>query len=302
MVAIYLACIAIASSAMANHRAVQLAIGFDLTVTSSAAFWWFAVRPGHARPGALVRVVVVGFAIAKLVVGLPALGLVGIAAELAVLALLAVRIRRIARRTRAERRAGHGLTAALDLGMREAFPAAIAGGLAVELSAVVLALTGWFRRAPAGVTVHRRSGYLLVLGVLCFLAVVETVGLHVVLVQVAPTAAIVSTVLSVYGLVWLTGHAHAVRLSPLRVVAGTIVIERGLVARAAVPLADIVAITEVDGKRRDAIDLSILGPNVLLELRAPAEVCGLFGRTRRATRITLSADDVDALRALAKVG
>ncbi|HUJ61861.1 MAG TPA: hypothetical protein VLX92_25325, partial [Kofleriaceae bacterium] len=131
---------------------------------------------------------------------------------------------------------------------------------------------------------------------------IETTLLHVVLAQVAPRVAIVSTVLSVYGLIWLVGHAHAVRLAPLRVVAGTIVIERGLVARAAVPLADIAAIVAVDGKRRDALDLSLMGPNVMLELRAPAEVRRLLGRVRRTDRITLSVDDPDALRALAKIG
>jgi hypothetical protein len=297
VVVVYAACVAIAQTAMADHRAVAVAIAFDLTATATAAFWWLAVRPGHARPRALFRVAAVGFVVAKLLVGLDALGALGALAELIVLVALVVRLRRVVAATRAERRRGHGTTFALATGLAQVVPPVVAHAFAVELSAGYLALTGWFRRPPDGVSMYRGTGYLTILGPLCVLVAIETVLVHVVVAQVAPTAAIVVTALSVYGLIWLVGHAHAVRLQPLRVIDGAVVIERGVMARAVVPIADIAEIAAV-ATVPGAIDLSLGGANIALALRTPATVHGLFGRTRRADRLLLSVDDPDALRAL----
>ena len=230
---------------------MPLAIGFDLTVTAGAAFWWFAVRPGHARPRALVSVVALGFAAAKLLVGMRALGAVAVVGELAVLGLLAVRIRRIGRIAKAERAAGRGLPAALDAGFTAVLPAgAVASGLATEVSLVILAITGWFRTPPAGWSMHRRSSYLVVIGVLAFLIGVESAVMHVVIARASPTWAIVMTALSAYSLVWLVGQGHAVRLSPLRLVGDDLVIERGALARATVPRALIASATPIAGRSR----------------------------------------------------
>jgi hypothetical protein len=297
---IYAASIAIACSGWTEDRRIASAVAFDLTASAAIAFWWLAVRPGHARPRTVWRVAAIGFVVAKLLVGFAALGAAGVAAEVVVLAALAVRVRRVARRARAERRAGHGVSFALASGLGEVVARPVAHVLAVELSAVTLAVTGWFRRSPAGVSMHRRTGYLVMVGALCALAAVEAVGMHVVLSTMAPTAAVVSSVLSGYGLLWLLGQLHAVRLQPLRVVDGALVVERGLIARAAVPVADIVAIAAVDVRPpgADVADLSMLGPNLLVELRAPIEVTGMFGRVRHAQCLALSVDDPHALREL----
>ncbi len=296
---VYAASAVIAQMAIAQHPAIAMGIAFDLTVTSAAVFWWLAVRPGKASRKALVRVVALGFVAAKLLVGLSALGAVGAAAEVGVLALLVVRVRRIVRRTRVERAAGHGLPAALEIAFAAVLPArAVASALATEVAVMILAVTGWFRRAPAGYAMHRTNAYVTVIGVLGFLAVVETVILHVVLAHYAPTLAIVSTVLSIYSVAWLIGEAHAARLSPLRVIGDDLVIERGAIRRAIVPRAVIASATAIDGKVDGAVDLSLLGPNVLLELREPVIVHGMFGRQRRADKIMLSVDDRDAVLAL----
>src|SRR5262249_759499 len=111
---VYVASVLIATSAIASHPMVAIAIAFDLTITATLAFWWLAGRPGHAQPKSLIRVAPLGFVIAKFVVGLGALGMVGALAELIVLIWLGIRIRRIARRTREMRRLGHSLPASLE--------------------------------------------------------------------------------------------------------------------------------------------------------------------------------------------
>ena len=217
----------------------------------------------------------------------PALGVIG---ELVALGWLAIRARRIARRVRELRRLGHSVPFALDTAVGEHVrPRVLASAIAGEVSATVLGLTGWFRRAPAGFTMHRRANVLLVFGVFGALAVIETIVLHVVIVHWSRLAAFALTGLSIYGLVWMLGMMHAVRLAPLRFIGDELVIERGLVQRACVARANIAGASVVT--TRAAVDLSYFEPNVELAFREPVRVRGLFGRERVADRVTISVDD-----------
>jgi hypothetical protein len=296
--AIYGVCTAIALSTWSSHQVVATSVAFDLTITSTFAFWLLAVRPGHAKPKSLIRVAAIGFVVAKLLVGLGALGMIGALAEIAVLVWLGIRIRRIARRARELRRLGHGLHASLDVAFCETLrPRAVASGIATEVSAFTLAVTGWFRRAPTGYSMHRNTGFMPLVGVLCALAVIETVGMHVVIMQWSSTAAIVATILSVYGLLWLLGAIHAVRLSPLRFLGDDLIVERGFRARLAVPRHAIVETTPITAKVDGVLDLAYFEPNLMMVFREPITVHGLFGRTKTVDRITISVDDRDGFLA-----
>jgi hypothetical protein len=50
LASIYAVGVAIACSSLLEHRGMAVAVSFDLTATSALAFWWLAIRPGHARP------------------------------------------------------------------------------------------------------------------------------------------------------------------------------------------------------------------------------------------------------------
>jgi hypothetical protein len=293
--AVYAVSTLIAFTWVRTHPQLGIAVAIDLTLTAAALFWLLAVRPGHAKPAALIRVLVLGFAFARLLLGISALGIVAIAVEACVTVYVIIRMRRLVRHVRARMGEGHGLAGALDSALREIIPApAVASVLAMEIATVVFAITGWFRSPAAGFAMHRRSGVVLILGVLSALSVVEAVVVHIFLVRVAPTAAIVMTALSAYGLLWLVGFAHSVRLSPLRFTPQGLVIERGVTKRTVVPDGAIAAATPIAVACSDAVDLSYTEPNVLLELHAPVIVHGMFGRTRSTTKLLLSIDDREA--------
>jgi hypothetical protein len=296
--AVYACSIVIAFTLVPLHPPLGIAVAADLTLTAAALFWLLAVRPGHAKPAALIRVLVLGFAAARLLVGLRALGVIAIAVEAAIMISIVVRGRRLLRQVRALRREGHGLPAALDIALRAAIPVpALASVLAGEIAMVVLALTGWFRAAPRGFTMHRRSGHLMIVSVFCVLAVIEAVAMHVILIRVAPTLAIVLSALSAYGLLWLIGSAHAVRLAPLRFTPAGVLIERGVMRRVTVPRDSIESAAPIAVAVSDAIDMSYTEPNVLLTLKAPVAVHGPLGRIRSSSKLLLSIDDRDAFLA-----
>ncbi|HET9621247.1 MAG TPA: hypothetical protein VFP84_07770 [Kofleriaceae bacterium] len=301
LAAVYAAVLAIVHSPMfarAPDR-IALAATFDLTVTATAVVWWLGVRRKAIRPWLAVVVLSWGVAMAKRFVPhapLGALFVAGGALEVASLTWLAVRIRRVARATRAARAEGpigalaHGLAAAH-------IPARVAAIMATELAVVYLAVTGWFRRPPAGAFAMRGTGWLPFAGAIGFLFVGETIASHLLLAMLSPIAAWIATASSAYAVLWIVADCHAIRLYPHAVVGATLHLRLGIRWRAAVPLADITAVTDIHAVPDGALSLALFEPSVLLTLRAPVEVRGLLGLRRHADRIALTIDDPAAIRA-----
>jgi hypothetical protein len=297
LAAVYAAVFAVVGSAAFVRAPDWMALGatFDLTVTATLAVWWFGVRRGALPWWTAVATLSWGVALARAHVPhapLGALVVAGGALEVVTAGWLLVRIRRVVRGARAARDAGP--IAALEAGFVAArLPARVAAILASELGAVGLALTGWFRRPRPGFAM-RSTGWLLYAGVLGFLVVVETAAAHIALAMWSPVVAWISTLSSAYALVWLAGDAHAIRLYPVAVIGDTLRVTVGVRWRAAIPLADVVSVTETRSVPDGALSLALVEPTVLVTLRAPVEVIGLLGRRRRADRIALTIDDPGA--------
>jgi hypothetical protein len=282
---------------------IALGATFDLTVTATLVVWWLGVRRGALPWWFAVATLSWGVALARAHVPhapLGALVVAGGALELVTAGWLLVRIRRVIRGARAARDAGP--IAALEAGFVAArIPARVAAIFASELGAVGLALTGWFRRPRPGFAM-RSTGWLLYVGVFGFLIVVETAAAHIALVMWSPTVAWISTISSVYALVWLAGDAHAIRLYPVAVAGDTLRVTIGVRWRAAIPLADIASVTETRSVPDGALSLALIEPTVLVTLRAPIEVIGLLGWRRRNDRIALTIDDPAAFIAAVAAG
>jgi len=307
--AVYAAVFAIVGSAMFARApgAIAAAATFDLTVTAALLVWWLGVRRGAVPWYVAVAVLSWGVAMARAHVPhapLGALFVAGGALEVVTAGWLLVRLGRVVRAARAARDAGP--IGALETGLIAArIPARVAAILAAELAAVGLALTGWFRRPRPGFAM-RSTGWLLFVGVIGFLIVVETAAAHVALAMWQPVIAWISTLSSAYALVWLVGDAQAVRLYPVAIAGGALRVSIGMRWRVAIPLADIASVTQSRAVPAGALSLALFEPTVLVTLRAPVEVVGLLGRRRRADCIALTIDDaagfIAALGALGALG
>jgi hypothetical protein len=137
------------------------------------------------------------------------------------------------------------------------------------------------------IAIHR--SWTPIVGVFLFLSVVETVGLHWVLGWWWLTA------LSLASIAFLVADAIALRLNRIVVEDDRVVLGVGLRWHAIVPRTAIAAVERVTAVPEGAIDLKVVDPAVLLTLREPVIVRGMFGRTRRGERIVVSADDPGAL-------
>ncbi|HET7499389.1 MAG TPA: hypothetical protein VFK02_00240 [Kofleriaceae bacterium] len=300
LVALYLAVFAIVGSArfVRAPEVIALGVTFDLTISATAIVWWFGVRRGHVPAWLLVVTFSWGVAMARAWVPhapLAMLGPIAGALEVATIAWLLIRIRRVVRTARQARALGP--IGALEAGLVAArFPARVAAVVASELAVFALALTGWFRRPREGFAM-RSTGWLLFAGVIGFLVVVETVPIHIALTVWSPIAAWVSTLSSLYALVWLAGDAHAIRLYPVAIIGDALRVTVGVRWRAQIALSEIASVTEIRAVPDGALNLALLEPTVLVTLRAPVVVHGLVGRRRIADRLALTIDDPKAFAA-----
>jgi hypothetical protein len=259
---------------------------------------------------------------------------VGAAFELGVIAWLAIRGRRAYRAYRVSRAAGAQVLDALTEAFLAAkLPARVAGMMATELSLVATLVTGWRKPAPGAFTVHRNSGWSLYAGVLIFLTLVETSAVHVVLMTYASaTAAWIVSALSVYTALWFVGDVLALRQGGVILRAAELELRIGVRWRGRIPWRLIESIEPFDSYPKGigspdsslahpkgtgspdsslahpkgtgspdsslahhaVTNLSILGANVILNLREPVRIVGLLGRKRDATAIALSIDDREA--------
>ncbi len=304
---LYAASLLIARSEM-FARAPELlgaSITVDLTLSATAIVWLTLVRRGHVPWWALLPVFFAGLGTAWLI--LPASGqrAVDLAltawafVEIALVVVLLTKLRRLLRRVRILRGGGMERVEAFEQALGEILHAPLlASALVAEVAIVVSGMTGWFRRAPAPspdtFTVHRERAWSVIAATLGFMTIVETVGVHVLLARVTPIGAWLATATSIYGLLWLAGDAHALRLSRVRVTADAVSIEVGLRWRVAIPRDAIASVTRVEARlpaARELLAAELLWPGVLLELRAPVVARGLFGRRKTVSRVSLSVDD-----------
>jgi hypothetical protein len=279
-------CGALGAWHVTHAPAVAIAAAFDLTITAAVAAHLLGVRGRW-----LAAVIAAGALAAKLALG--RVLVVAGALELAMLALPIVRVRRARRAWRA------ASSDRLHVALAAVLPRLAAELVATELIVMSHAVTGWRRRTTPAFAVHRASGWALTAGVLAVLTLIEAPAVHLVIVAAgAPTAAWIASALALYGALWLVGDAHALRHGGIRLAGDAIAIELGVRWRGAIAYAAIVRVTRGGGPAE--LDVAIAGTNVVIELDAPVELVGLFGRIRRVRSLALELDEPDAfVRALA---
>ena len=226
------------------------------------------------------------------------------AIELSVAVFLLIKLRHIIRDVRAASRECLYFTDALRTGIRKSvksdFVAAIA---ASEVSMLYLVFAGWFarfrtsRQDVSKYSYHRKSNFLF--WPLVALIIVETFGVHLVIGIWTQTGAWVFTGLSAYTLLWMVGHYHASRLQPLIVDDQNIYLRTGLIWRGQMSLNNISEVRKATKDDRQAdgyVNVSLFGdPDVVLVLKEPEVLEGLFARKREVKIAGVALDDPEAL-------
>jgi hypothetical protein len=276
-------CVLITRSALFARNADVAAWGvtFDLTLTIPLVYWAIVVRTGNAKPITIAPVFVAGMTVAALVVPrgqqqfLHDLRFISVPLELVTLALVGRRV------LRGGNVFGGGRLAAI---------------VNSEVAILGYALFAW--RTPSRRVDKSGWGSIVV----CFLVLIgfESIGVHLLVAHWSAKAAWIVTALDLYGMLWLIGDYHALRLLPTFIAGGVLHVRHGLRWSVDVPLTNIAAIEDApaEWKRKGVLKLTLLDdPRYLVRLAEPVAATGLMGIRRMIDTIAVNPDDAEALAA-----
>jgi hypothetical protein len=267
-------------------------VTFDLTLTIPLVWYFVVVRSGTARPMTLAPVFVVCMMLAALVVPrgqqqfLHDLRYLSAPLEIVTLIFLGRRLAKV-RDVESATRAMFGHSRAADF-------------VASEVSILWYAVFCWRTKPPEeGFTVHQRNGWGTIAACIVAMIGFESIGMHLLVQQWSVKAAWIVTALDLYGVLWIVGDYHALRLRPTYSAEGILHLRYGLRWNAEIPLAEIESIDDVRGeadwKRKNVLKMAMLDePKYLVKLRRPVTVNGLAGIRRTIDAIAVLPDDIEA--------
>lgn len=185
---------------------------------------------------------------------------------------------------------------------KEVLPLALARILTMELSMIYYGFVRW-KKVPPNTnrfTYHLRSGTPALLGAFLLIIGVETLGLHFLLSKWSETIAWIITALSAYTGFQVFGIIRSMGQRMHELTEDELVLRYGLLASARIPLSQIHKM-EKNARRLNPeeteVKLSPLGDlerhNVLITLKEPTQIQGLYGKPRAALVIGLHVDFPD---------
>lgn len=300
------------TAAFAAHPDIlALAVTLDLVIGIPALGYFFLVRPRRAPASILALLFLLSVLLANVI--LPASGeryLQWIeqalpVVEIALLLYGATKLRKVVYTYRILRPNSVYASDAVEQSLRNVLGNSRAIGiLLIEFSLLYYAVAGWFSRYHPSLPSHRsftyhvKSGYGITAAMIIGLSLIEIPLVHLVVHQFNPTVAWILTLLTLYTVLWLIGDFHAIRLHPIIVDATHLHFRTGMRWRVTIPLEEIITIhplARAGRKNKEEPDLSVAGnARLLLELKHPVPVRGLFGIQRVTDKFAFALDDEKA--------
>ncbi len=308
LISIQAACWFVLQNPSALHQSwITTSVLFDLTLTAGGLFWFTMIRTGRLSRAALIPLLGLNILVARLLlpqdadnITQPLLILAGLA-ELGLALFTLTRLTQIRRDFRAASKE-HPFEVALAQALQPHLPSKIPQWFALEVSLLRYFVMGWWMKPTIPddaqtFTLHKDSGWTAIAMGFTFLILVEAIGGHLLLMQWNTTVATIHTILSLYGILWVIGDMHAIRLRPMWIKDNTLHVRVGLRWSAAIPLDHIQDAQRVNQAPddEDALDVALpMGKMVSLTLDRPTTIQGFFATQRHTTKLTVSLDEPEA--------
>jgi hypothetical protein len=288
-----------------QRPALSVGVVLDLLVCVPLLFYFLVVRPYRLPFTSLVAVVGICLALANWLIPaaqqapLRALRLLPALLEIATIGLALTRARRLIRAYRVAYTQEPHFWLSAQAAVRSLGP--VGELLLAELNLLRYAGLGWWATPEipahaAAFSSYRESGFKALVVAAAGMIAVEAACVHLLALHWCPSLAPWLLFLDVYGIVFLLGHAQAVRLRPVLLSADELRIRIGFVWELAVPRATLVAaevLREAPAAGAGVLGLSKLlfaSPNLLLTFAEPVVVVGPYGIRRTAQRLAVYLD------------
>ena len=145
---------------------------------------------------------------------------------------------------------------------------------------------------------HKEFGYVAIWCVLLFAMAVEIVAFHFLLMKWSHTAAVVVTILSLYGIIFFVADLSAVIKRKVLINNSQLVLRTGLRWRVCTGLNNIGEVTKItyDHHSADAFfkgGISKRSGNLLITFKQPVQVDKLYGASKQTSAILMNVDDFE---------
>jgi hypothetical protein len=176
--------------------------------------------------------------------------------------------------------------------------------IASELTILRFGLFFWKKQpaAPASrrFSIHREIAYASLFGVIISVCAIELVAFHLFLLHYSYTAALIVTILSVYGTLFLIGDFAAIIQSPVLILKDQILLRTGLRWRALVDTKTIASIQKVTDSFEPAPSCFNGGlmknrVNILFTFTEPVQIERLYRKPLATTQIVMTIDKAEEL-------
>lgn len=284
-----------------EREVVATALAMDFTLSLPVMVYVLLVRTKRLPWMVLLPTFVAGYTLAVLTIpsqhhaGLDSVRWLAVPAELAVITYLVLAALKAFRQVDDEQ---GDFTTRLRTTAREVLVKRIPADILTTEVSILYHAFRWRRAAALRLgeySVHRESGYGLMLVGLGMALMAETLAVHFVVTLWNSAAAWMLSGLSVYALVWLVGDYRAFAARPLRITARLLQLRLGLRWEANIPLSWIARVEPIVGScsrpKRGVLHVALVGsPNVRIELDRPIRVTAMYGIEKTVQSLCIRVD------------
>jgi hypothetical protein len=151
-------------------------------------------------------------------------------------------------------------------------------------------------------SVHKKSGTVAMYIAFMFAIVAEATAVHFLLVGWNETVAIILLILSIYSLFFVIGLVSSITKRPILVDGDAIIIRIGLMWKVEIQRNDIEyleLVKRVDEKDKSIENLAAIlltSPNMILHLKSPVIVHGIYGIKKTTSKLAIFVDDKEGFQ------
>ncbi len=225
--------------------------------------------------------------------------------ELSVVAFVIWKVRSAIKAFKEKKQPGVDFYTVLQNTCRELVPGKISSFLVSEISVIYYGFVNWKQPTLSenDFTYHKKSGSPSLFGALIFIVLVETISVHIILLQWSHLAAIILSILSIYTGIQLLGFGRSLSQRPITIEEDTLVLRYGILNESNIKIADIESI-ELSRKTLQYDDevrkFSLLGDleshNVVIRCNRSQTMQGIYGITKSYTTLALHVDDKEGFK------
>jgi hypothetical protein len=294
----------------ANRDAVASGFMLDMIITFPVIYYFLIICPLRLRKWSIILVISICCGVAYMILPehqrsyIIQLRKLTVLIELAGVVYGMGKIRKIRAAYRKLQAAFPDIAYNLHKSMAAVFGDTIyAKVVASELTILRFGLLCWKKPKQGAIivsnfTVYKESNYPTLFGVVLFTCMVEITGLHLVLLHYSKMAALIMSVLSLYGTIFIISDLSAILKNPVWIMEDKLLLRTGLRWRALVyknNIASIVKIRDSFEPDTDCFKGSIMknSANLLLTFKHPVSVERLYRKSIFASKIVMTIDQAD---------